>query len=89
MRLVDYTEKKEIISYGEKNKNIVYGDIDNNGKVEISDLTTISLYLLKDITLTEGQIQRADVSFDGKINMADIAQLMQYIKGDDIILGCK
>ena len=89
MKLVDYTEKKELISYGEKNKNIVYGDIDNNGKVEINDLTTLSLYMLEDITLTEGQIKRADVSFDGKINMADIAQLMQYVKGDKIILGCK
>ncbi len=86
MRLVDYTDKKVLISYGKKN-NILYGDIDNNGKVEISDLTMLSLYMLQDITLTEEQLKAADVSFDKKINMADIATLTQFIKGDDITLG--
>ncbi len=66
---------------------IVYGDIDSNGKIESTDLTYLSLYMLNDYSFTEEQKVVADVTGDGKINLADVAHLKQYICKDDIKLG--
>ncbi len=68
---------------------VVYGDIDMNGKVEIQDLTLLSLYLLGDKKLSEEQLIRADVAYDGGVNIADLSCLKQFIMKDKVVLGPK
>ena len=65
----------------------MYGDIDGNGNVEVTDLTMLSIYLLKDIELDSEQILLADCNGDEKVNLADLALLKQFILKDDVKLG--
>ena len=58
---------------------IVYGDIDGSGKIDITDLSFLSLYNLGDKKLTEKQQKAADVDADGIVTLADLACLRQYL----------
>lgn len=60
-----------------------YGDIDQNGKIEISDTTILKLYVSGYITLTETQKKAADVSGDGEVTLLD-AELTQLYIGNEI-----
>lgn len=64
-----------------------YGDIDGNESVDLSDLTMMSQYLLKDIELTADKIKCADVNADNEINLQDLALLKQYVMNDNVKLG--
>ena len=68
---------------------VIYGDIDMNGKIEIQDLTLMSLYLLGDIKFNDQQLIRADVAYDNSVNIADLSCLKQFIMKDKIVLGPK
>lgn len=68
---------------------ISYGDFDRNNIVDMSDLTTLSLYLLKDMEFTDEQIKAADVTGDEEVNLADLAHLKQYIMKVTSVLGPK
>ncbi|MDO5560552.1 MAG: dockerin type I repeat-containing protein, partial [Oscillospiraceae bacterium] len=66
----------------------LYGDIDGNGVVEMTDLTTLSQYLIHDIKLTDEQMILADVTGDNEVGLADLSHLKQYIMHEDnIVLG--
>jgi len=68
-------------------QNMVYGDIDRNNVVDLSDLTKLSLYLLKDTQLNGDSYRAADVDANGTVDIADLAFLKQYISKDNVILG--
>lgn len=53
----------------------IAGDINGDGVVDLTDLTTLSLYLLQDIELSEKALKAADVSVNGKVDLADLASL--------------
>ena len=59
------------------------GDIDMNGKTEVTDLTNLSLYMLKDKELNEKQLEAADLTKDGDVNLAGLAHLKMTIMHDD------
>ena len=66
----------------------MYGDVDQNGRVDLSDLITMCRYAIKDIEFNEETLQVADVTKDGEVNVGDIALLKQYLMGDSIpIIG--
>ncbi len=66
----------------------MYGDVDQNGRVDLSDLITMCRYAIKDIEFDEETLQVADVTKDGEVNVGDIALLKQYLMGDNIpIIG--
>jgi len=67
--------------------SIIYGGLDGNMKVELTDLSMLSLYLLGDTTLDESVLKVADVNADGSVNLADLAHFKQYISKDDVTLG--
>jgi len=67
----------------------IYGDADQDGKVDLSDLTKLSQYLLRDITFTPEQIACTDVTADGNVNISDLALLKQFVMNDSVILGKK
>ena len=58
------------------------GDINEDGKVDITDLTVISLYLLSDINLAGTGKANSDVNRDGSIDLADLAMFKQYVMKD-------
>ncbi len=69
--------------------DIIYGDLNNDKKVEVTDLTIFSLWLLGDINLDAKGIRAADVNGNGDTNLADLGHFKQYIMRDDVKLGPK
>ena len=59
--------------------NLASGDINSDGKVDITDITELSLALLGDTELTSAQQLLADVDADGDVKLTDLATLKQYI----------
>ncbi len=57
------------------------GDIDSNGVTDLNDLVNLSMYLLRDIEITEGAKVYADITKDGEVDIADLAALKQIIMG--------
>ena len=55
------------------------GDYDNNGLVDITDLTELSLSLVDRKTLSADVKARMDVDGNGTVDLADLAALRQFI----------
>ncbi|MBP1564702.1 MAG: glycoside hydrolase [Oscillospiraceae bacterium] len=68
-------------------EKVVYGDLNKDGKVDLSDLTMLSLCLLGDTKTTSYIEEVADVNGDGSFNIADLSHLKQYISKDPVVLG--
>lgn len=58
---------------------VMYGDINLDGKVDMTDLTDLSLYLLKEIDLSKEALLNAELTGDGSVNLADLSTLKQYV----------
>lgn len=69
--------------------DILYGDVIMDKVVDLTDLTTLSLYLLNDITFNDEQKLVADVNGDGHIDLADLSTLKLYTMGSIPTLGPK
>ena len=63
------------------------GDINNDGIVDVSDLTELSLVLVDDIGLNAIQYGAADVDRDGAVKLTDLATLKQYLSKQIESLG--
>jgi hypothetical protein len=50
-------------------------------------MVTMDQYLTGDIQLSETQFHNADVTNDGKVDVADLALIKQFIMGDYVVLG--
>lgn len=57
------------------------GDVDGNGSVSTSDVSTIQKHLNAQLTtpLTTNQLLRADVNFDGSVSVKDTSLIQKYI----------
>jgi len=55
------------------------GDINADGKVDLTDLSELSLAIIGDKTLTESQIKAADIDENGKADLPDLARIKQYL----------
>ena len=62
----------------EESKNQT-GDINFDGKVDISDLSELSLALIGDKELTKLQQKVADVDSDGAVKLTDLAKFRQFL----------
>ena len=67
------------ILYSDGETSSVPGDIISNQSVDTTDLTALSLALVGDIALNDDQLKSADVDGDGKVTIADLARLRQYV----------
>ncbi|MDO5558879.1 MAG: glycoside hydrolase family 9 protein [Oscillospiraceae bacterium] len=64
-----------------------YGDINNDGVVEMTDLTILSQLLIGDIKLDNVSLKYCDVNGDTDVNLADMSHFKQYILKEKVILG--
>lgn len=55
------------------------GDINNDEKVDVTDLSVLALALIGENRLESVNRSSADIDGNGKINLADLARLKQYI----------
>ena len=58
---------------------VIYGDITSDGRVDVSDLSTLALCLIGEKELDFMQKEAADATYDGMINLSDLARIRQYI----------
>ena len=63
--------------------------MNSDNKVDLTDLTMLSLYLLGDRQFNDTQLKSADVSYDGSVDIGDLAYLKQYVCQESVILGPK
>ncbi|MBP0961450.1 MAG: dockerin type I repeat-containing protein [Oscillospiraceae bacterium] len=55
------------------------GDIDEDGDTDITDLSSLALYLLGDMNFSDAQKKIADVDGDGDVTLADLAKYRQFL----------
>lgn len=82
-----FISRPNVIVTGTETKIFSYGDPDRNGFIDLSDLTMLSQYLLKDIELDREQLAYVDVNADNEVNLQDLSLLKQYIMHDEVKLG--
>ena len=58
---------------------LIIGDVDGNGRVDVTDLTFLSLNLIGEHDLSGDNEKAADVDKDGKITLADLARMRQFL----------
>ncbi len=63
----------------------LYGDSDENGKVNLSDVSAMLKKIAKwDVSMNDVAI---DVNRDGKINLSDVSMVLKYIAKWDVVFG--
>ncbi len=63
------------------------GDVNNDGKISISDLGAIKLNLLGEYTFSNTEKLAADINKDGKISISDLGAIKLHLLGDYNIEG--
>ncbi|WP_265443766.1 glycoside hydrolase family 9 protein [Acetivibrio straminisolvens] len=69
------------VNYDSAQDDVLYGDVNDDGKVNSTDLTLLKRYLLKSVSnLPSAKAEKnADVNRDGKINSSDVTVLSRYL----------
>ena len=60
-------------------KNRLAGDVDGSGVVDLTDLSVLSLYILRETKLDDISIKASDVTHDGKVDITDLMRIKQYV----------
>lgn len=68
-------------------QNVIYGDFNNDGKVDITDLSALSIYLVDKKQLSNAQSKAADVTGDGVVDLSDLAHLRSFLSKNVDWLG--
>ena len=63
------------------------GDANQDGKVQISDVTAIQRHLAEMYSLTAPQMVLADVNGDGMVTIDDATLIQRYLAEFDVVLG--
>jgi len=58
---------------------VMYGDVNQNGRVNVNDVSLLMKYILGLEDLTADQIKAADVDGDGELNVKDATLIMRYV----------
>ena len=85
--VVDQNVTFATISGGVEIVDFEYGDVDDNGKINLRDVTALKKHVAEWTGITINQYA-ADVNADGKINLRDVTLLKKYVaEWDGIVLG--
>ena len=60
-------------------ESMTLADVNVDDKIDVSDVSLMSLYLIGDKTFDNKQLIIADVDGDGTVTLADLARLQQYL----------
>ena len=63
------------------------GDVNGDGMVDVTDLSTMAVKLVDKKDFTADQIKTADVDGDGKVTLTDLATIRQYLSKKITKLG--
>lgn len=66
------------VYYNGEPVNILLGDVNNDGEVNISDITKL-IDILLDGSQDDALLQRADVNNDGEVNISDVSKIIDII----------
>ncbi len=69
------------VYYNGEPVSILLGDVNNDGEVNISDITKL-IDILLDGSQDDALLQRADVNNDGEVNISDISKIIDIILGN-------
>ena len=61
------------------------GDVNNDGKINITDITKIAAHVKGKKLLKNDEFTRADINKDGKITITDITKLAAHVKGKKLL----
>ena len=81
---VDCVENSYAATYCENNlveyKTYVFGDFNNDGTVNVRDVTALQEYMVSTYsgTVTDVQLKIADVTRDNKINVRDVSRIQEF-----------
>ena len=67
-------DPKETIGTG-----YVHGDVNLDGKIDITDITSLAIILVDRVELDDTHFMYTDVNYDGKVNLLDLATLRSYV----------
>ena len=83
----DYTSDNSdyILIYGEASYEI--GDVNQDGNIDIKDVTLIQKYLADFVDFNDEQLAVADTNGDGDVNIQDATQIQKYIAKFVTVLG--
>lgn len=70
-----------------KSDDFIYGDINEDGKPDLTDLSLLSLHVIKDITLSGNGLKAADADGNGEVNISDLAHFRMFLSKYAVKLG--
>lgn len=77
-----YVNKKtEASGGGNTEPEYKLGDINNDGKITVSDMANVKLHLLQKYVLTDTAFKAADINGDDKITVSDLANIKLHLLG--------
>ena len=59
-------------------KDYMLGDVNNDGKISVTDATLCQSYLVGNVKLSDIQIAAADTDGDGKVSVSDVTLIQKY-----------
>ena len=72
-------ETTKPVTTGAGNVSEITGDVNCDGKVDVTDLSCTAIYLIDKKGISEQGKKMADVDGDGKVTLADLARIRQYL----------
>ena len=63
----------------EYDKKYTLGDVNEDGKINISDVTVVLNHVVENIVLAGNKYMAADVTKDGVVNIRDVTRLLNYV----------
>ena len=83
------TTKQTTTTEDSPSNEFKYGDVDNSGDVDLTDLSVMAQYFLKEVEFTGDTLKKADVDGNGQLELADLSMLKQYVSKKINHLGPK
>jgi hypothetical protein len=81
----DINSKDATIPENKDDSDLRIGDVNNDGKINVTDITKVAAHIKGKRLLDDVARKRADVNHDEKINVTDITKIAAHIKGKRLL----
>ncbi len=85
-----FTEEDIVVTYEYelyKAPSLLNNDVNGDGRVSVSDATTIQKYVAALLTLTDEQVALADYDYSTAVNVKDATMLQKHLAGMSVSIG--